>query len=190
MAGPTQGEPGPMPGTRVFARLVGALLLGLGLTSLLSAQDAPDQGPGGCVCPDEVTLAEPAWVRLPPPNLSVTAAYMTLRNSGDDDLAVVAAESPMAGTVELHEHQQDAAGVMRMRQVASLSLPAGGVLAMEPGGLHLMLIGLHQPLAEGEFVPVTLHLADGRTLEVAAEVRRAAPGRDHEAHHPHGHRHH
>ncbi|TVP76160.1 copper chaperone PCu(A)C [Thioalkalivibrio sp.] len=179
-----------MSGTRAFARLLGALLLGLGLTSLLSAQDAPDQGSGACVCPDEVTLAEPAWVRLPPPNLSVTAAYMTLGNRGDDDLTVVAAESPIAGTVELHEHLQDAAGVMRMRQVASLALPAGGSLAMEPGGFHLMLIGLHQPLAEGETVPVILHLADGRTLEVAAEVRRAAPGRDHDAHHHHGHRHH
>ena len=179
-----------MPGTRFFARLTGAVLLGLGLTSPLSAQHAADQAPGACVCPDEVTLAEPAWVRLPPPNLSVTAAYMTLGNSGDDDLTVVAAESPIAGTVELHEHLHDAAGVMRMRQVASLSLPAGGSLAMEPGGLHLMLIGLHQPLAEGEIVPVTLHLADGRSLEVAAEVRRAPPGRDHDAHHHHGHRHH
>nr|WP_296752541.1 copper chaperone PCu(A)C [Thioalkalivibrio sp.] len=179
-----------MPGTRCFARLAGVLLLGLGLTSPLSAQLAADQAPEACVCPDEVTLVEPAWIRLPPPNLSVTAAYMTLGNRGDDELTVVAAESPMAGTAELHEHRQDAAGVMRMRQVASLSLPAGGSLAMEPGGLHLMLIDLQQPLAEGEIVPVTLHLADGRSLEVAAEVRRAPPGRDHEAHHHHGHRHH
>jgi periplasmic copper chaperone A len=178
-----------MPGTRVFARLAGALLLGLGLTSPLSAQHAPGQGQGACVCPDQVTLAEPAWVRLPPPNLSVTAAYMTLRNSGDDDLTVVHAESPTAGTVELHEHLHDAAGVMRMRQVASLSLPAGGVLVMEPGGLHLMLIGLHQPLTEGEIVPVTLHLADGRTLDVSAEVRRAPPGHADQQHH-HGHQHH
>ena len=179
-----------MSGTRVFARLLGALLLGLCLTSLLSAQHATDQEPGACVCPDGVTLAAPAWVRLPPPNLSVTAAYMTLGNSGDEDLTVVAAESPIAGTVELHEHLQDAAGVMRMRQVASLPLPAGGRLAMEPGGLHLMLIGLHQPLADGEIVPVTLHLGDGRSLKVAAEVRRARPGRDHEVHHHHGHQHH
>ncbi|MCA1788477.1 MAG: copper chaperone PCu(A)C [Thioalkalivibrio sp.] len=176
-----------MSGTPFFARTAGVLLLGLGLTSSLSGQHAPGQEAGACVCPDEVTLAEPAWVRLPPPNLSVTAAYMTLSNSGDGDLTVIHAESPTAATVELHEHLQDAAGVMRMRQVAALPLPAGGSLAMEPGGLHLMLIGLHQPLSEGEIVSITLHLADGRTLKVAAEVRRAPPGHDHAAHHHHGH---
>ena len=176
-----------MPATRLITRFAGILLLGLALP--LAAQPAPGAGPETCVCPEQVTLAEPAWVRLPPPNLSVTAAYMTLSNSGDDDLTVVHAESPLAGTVELHEHLQDAAGVMRMRQVRSLSLPSGGRLAMEPGGLHLMLIGLHQPLAEGQIVPVTLHLADGRTLEVPAEVRRAPPGRADQQHH-HGHQHH
>lgn len=176
-----------MSATRLLARFAGILLLGLALP--LSGQHSPGAGPGACVCPEQVTLAEPAWVRLPPPNLSVTAAYMTLSNSGDDDLTVVHAECPLAATVELHEHLQDAAGVMRMRQVTSLSLPAGGSLAMEPGGLHLMLIGLHQPLTEGEIVPVTLHLADGGTLEVAAEVRRAPPGRADQQHH-HGHQHH
>lgn len=176
-----------MPATRLLARFAGILLLGLALP--LSAQHAPGTGPGACVCPEQVTLAEPAWVRLPPPNLSVTAAYMTLSNNGDDDLTVVHAESPLAATVELHEHLQDAAGVMRMRQARSLSLPAGGRLAMEPGGLHLMLIGLYQPLTEGEIVPVTLHLGDGRTLEVPAEVRRATPGHADQQHH-HGHQHH
>lgn len=176
-----------MSATHLLARFAGILLLGLGLP--LSAQQSPGAGPGACVCPEGVTLAAPAWVRLPPPNLSVTAAYMTLSNSGDDDLAIVHAESPVAGTVELHEHRQDAAGVMRMRQVTALPLPAGGSLAMEPGGLHLMLIGLHQPLTEGESVPVTLHLADGRTLDTAAEVRRAPPAHADQQHHQ-GHQHH
>jgi periplasmic copper chaperone A len=176
-----------MSATRLLARFAGTLLLGLTLP--LSAQHSPGAGPAACVCPEQVTLAEPAWVRLPPPNLSVTAAYMTLSNSGNDDLTVVHAESPHAATVELHEHLQDPAGVMRMRQVRSLSLPAGGSLAMEPGGLHLMLIGLHQPLTEGGSVPVTLHLADGRRLEVAAEVRRAPPAHADLQHHQ-GHQHH
>ncbi len=175
-----------MPATCLPARFAGILLLALALP--VSAEDSPGAGPGACVCPEQITLAAPAWVRLPPPNLSVTAAYMNLSNHGEDDLTVVRAESPAAGTVELHEHLQDAAGVMRMRQVASFSLPAGGRLALEPGGLHLMLIDLQQPLTEGEAVPVTLELADGRTLEVAAEVRRAPPGRADQGHH-HGHQH-
>jgi periplasmic copper chaperone A len=161
-----------------------ALSLALGLATPLWAGETAGQTPDTCVCPEHVTLTQPAWIRLPPPNAPVTAAYMTLANEGDHDLTVVAAESPVAGTVELHEHLQDAAGVMRMRQVASLPLPAGGTLTMEPGGLHVMLIDLLRPLAEGDAVPVTLRFADGQSAEVAAEVRRMAPG------HAHGHQHH
>jgi periplasmic copper chaperone A len=161
-----------------------ALSLALGLATPLWAGDTAGQTPDTCVCPEHVTLAQPAWIRLPPPNAPVTAAYMTLANDGDHDLTVVAAASPVAGTVELHEHLQDADGVMRMRQVASMPLPAGGTLTMEPGGLHVMLIDLLRPLAEGDAVPVTLRFADGQSLEVAAEVRRMAPA------HAHGHQHH
>ena len=176
-----------MSETRLLARFAGMLLLGLALP--LAAQHAPEAGAGARVDPEHVTLAEPAWMRLPPPNLSVTAAYLSLGNGGEEDLTVVRAESPVAETVELHEHRQDAAGVMRMRQVASLSLPAGGRLTLEPGGLHLMLIDLHQPLTEGQIVPITLHLANGRTLKVAAEVRRAPPAHADQQHH-HGHQRH
>jgi len=161
-----------------------ALALSLALATPLWAGETAGQTPDTCVCPEHVTLAQPAWIRLPPPNAPVTAAYMTLVNEGDHDLTVVAAESPIAGTVELHEHLQDATGVMRMRQVASMPLPAGGTLTMEPGGLHVMLIDLLRPLAEGDAVSVTLRFADGQSLEAAAEVRRMAPGQ------AHGHQHH
>jgi periplasmic copper chaperone A len=168
------------------ARALGpaALVLSLALGTPLAAGETAGPGARPCVCPEHVTVAELAWVRLPPPNAPVTAAYMGLANEGDQDLTVVGGESPVAGTVELHEHAQDAVGVMRMRQVPSLSLPAGGTLNLEPGGLHLMLIDLTRPLTEGETVPVTLRMADGQTLEVSAEVRRMTPG------HAHGHPHH
>jgi periplasmic copper chaperone A len=162
--------------------LIAWLLAGLAPALVLAGGHDPVPHTA-CDCPQEIRLAEPAWVRLPPPGLPVTAAYMALANNGGTDLAVTGAESPVAGVTELHEHVRDEAGVMRMRQVASMPLPAGGALTLEPGGLHLMLIDLNRALLEGEHLPLTLHLADGRSLEVSAEVRRGGPAPMHHGHH-------
>ncbi|MFC2992584.1 copper chaperone PCu(A)C [Halomonas tibetensis] len=114
---------------------------------------------------------ENAKVRAVPPVSTNTAAFMVLHNRGDSDLAVVDARSPAAEITELHNHV-DVDGVMQMRRVAEIGLPAGGSAELAPGGLHLMLIDLVAPLHEGDEVEITLVLDSDETLTFSAPVRR------------------
>ncbi|OOG23701.1 hypothetical protein B1C78_10470 [Thioalkalivibrio denitrificans] len=110
------------------------------------------------------------FVRLMPPGQPNTAAFMTLENTAGQDLAVVSAESGVSRVVELHTHTMHE-GVMRMRQIERIEVPAGGRTELKPGGLHVMLIGLHEPLQEGQVVEVTLVYDDGSRQLVRAPVR-------------------
>ena len=98
------------------------------------------------------------------------AVYLTLRNGGAAPDALVAAQSDVAGTVELHETTMDGA-VMRMRPVAKLALPAGATLEMKPGGLHVMLINLKRALAPGDKIPLTLTFEHAAPLVLEVPVR-------------------
>jgi copper(I)-binding protein len=68
-------------------------------------------------------------------------------------------------------------GMMRMRQIRGIDVPAQGRVALAPGGLHLMLFDLPAPLSVGTPVRLTLLLADGATVDVVAEVRTPTPSR-------------
>jgi copper(I)-binding protein len=155
------------------------------------AQHAPAEEhpePLACDCPPGVELATAPWVRLVPPGVPNTAAYLGLRNYGGEELWIVGGSSPVAEVTELHEHASDGAGVMRMRKVSGIPVPAGGAVELQPRGLHVMLIGLHAPLAENEHVPITLVTESGQTLRFEARVRGGTPpahGTGHHQHHPH-----
>ncbi len=99
-----------------------------------------------------------------------SAAYLAVRNAGDAGDALVAASSPAASAVEIHEVSLDD-GVMRMRQVDSVAVPAGGTAVLEPGGYHIMLIGLSDPLVAGDTVALTLRFRSGREIDLRAPVR-------------------
>lgn len=119
----------------------------------------------------QVVVAD-AWVRGTVPGQKGTGAFMQLTSAADTALVGVA--SPAARIAEIHEMVQDG-NVMRMRAVDRVALPAGKAIALKPGGYHVMLMDLAQPLKEGEVVPVTLTFADkeGRktTQEIKAPVR-------------------
>ncbi len=95
------------------------------------------------------------------------AGYMTLRNTGEAADRLVAASTPAAGRAELHTMTMDG-DVMRMRRVEAIEIPPGGSTELRPGGLHVMLFGLKQPLKEGDRFPLTLRFE--RTGEVTVEV--------------------
>src|SRR5512132_1960849 len=103
----------------------------------------------------------------------VGAAFMTLKNSGAAADALVAAESPVAARAELHAHTSDG-DVMRMRQVSLIDVPAGESVDLQPGGLHIMLIDLKEPLKQGETFPLTLTFAKAGTMTVQVPVK--SPG--------------
>ncbi|WP_018232342.1 copper chaperone PCu(A)C [Thioalkalivibrio thiocyanodenitrificans] len=121
------------------------------------------------------------FVRLMPPGQPNTAAFMTLENTGGKDLAVVSAESGVSRVVELHTHTMHE-GVMRMREIERIEVAAGARTELKPGGLHVMLIGLHEPLQEGQVVEVTLVYDDGSRQMIHAPVRDPGdmmPGQGH-----------
>lgn len=102
-----------------------------------------------------------------------TAAYLVLRNPTDRADTLVLVESAAADTVEIHV-TSEAGGVARMRPVPFVPVPAGGEAVLEPGGYHLMLIGVPS-LAVGDTVVLRLRLRSGRALDVTAPVLRGAP---------------
>lgn len=131
-----------------------------------------------------------AWVREGPPTTAVLAAYMQIDNPGAQDLTLVGASSAQFETVEIHRTEV-VDGVARMIQQERLTVPAGGGVSLEPGGLHLMLIQSRQPLTQGDVVDIRLRLEDGTEIPVGAEVRKAdAAGMDHSHDHGHDHHHH
>lgn len=131
-----------------------------------SAVEAPQAEPVGIVIAD-------AWARPSPGGVNVAAGYLTIRSEGRADDALLSATSPRAAQVELHEMTMEG-GVMRMRPVASLALPAGGQVELAPEGRHLMFIGVATPFAIGEQIPVTLAFAHAGQIEIVLDVRTGA----------------
>jgi len=98
--------------------------------------------------------------------------YMSIRNHGTQPDRLVSASTPAARTVELHTHIREGE-VMRMRQVADIPLPAGQTVRLRPGGLHVMLIGLTEPLVQGTEVPLTLVFARAGEVQVMLAIEAA-----------------
>ncbi len=128
----------------------------------------------------QVTVKD-AWVRATVVQQKATGAFMQLQSSQDAKL--ISAQSPVAGVVEVHEMTMDG-GVMKMRAVPSLALPAGKTVDLKPGGYHVMLMDLKGQVKDGDIVPVTLVVEgkDGKrqNIEVKAAARMsAAPAMKH-----------
>ena len=102
----------------------------------------------------------------------MAAVFGTFSNTGGHDARIVSGDSPLAGRVEVHEVAPDASGAMTMRPKADgLVVPAGGTRELIPGGDHLMLMDLKQPLQPGADVTLTVVFEDGSTMPVTAQIR-------------------
>lgn len=115
-----------------------------------------------------LTINHP-WARPTPPGLKVTAVYFEIRNNANAPDRLVGWSSSSAMRAELHETRIEG-GMSKMRPVAALVLPANGRVKAEPGGLHLMLLELKQPLKVGDRVPVTLEFERAGSVKVEAVV--------------------
>lgn len=118
---------------------------------------------------DQIEVVNP-YVRVAPPGAKATGAFMALRNGGDKEVKLVKANSTVANVTELHNHINDN-GVMRMRQVPEIVVPAKGETMLKPGSYHVMLIDMKAPMKEGDQVAITLGFADGSSKEVNAVAR-------------------
>jgi periplasmic copper chaperone A len=131
--------------------------------------------------------AENGWIRSAPPGATMLAGYLQLSNTGDTQLSVVGARSDAFDAVELHRSIEED-GVARMRPVDLIVIPPGQTVALEPGGLHLMLMRPKKKLIVGDSVVVDLLTADDEALPVVLQLRSMPPGDGHDhSHHHHGH---
>jgi len=129
-----------------------------------------------------------AWTRATAEGAKVGAGYLTIRNTGTAADKLVSVETPAATSGEIHDMTMSDDGVMKMRRLADgLEIPAGGSVELKPGGMHLMLMGLKQPLAEGSRVPVTLTFQSGAKVTVELPVRPLGGGAGKDEHSGHSH---
>ena len=146
-----------------------------------------------CGGDDPITI-EGQWARTSPATASMGAAYMDITSSEGDQLVAVSVPASIAARAEIHEmvpadmatdDSMDESmddgemdmdmGAMVMQQIMALDLPAGETVSLEPGGYHVMLIDLAEPLAEGDTFNVTLDFAEADDLTVEVVVRTEAP---------------
>lgn len=149
--------------------IIPLFLLGLALVSpfaVSSAAFAEDSRIGSLV------IGKP-WARASIGTGHPAAAYFTITNEGQGDDRVTGLETPLAESAKVHLTVNDG-GVMKMLPVEDLAIGPGEILALKPGGLHVMLIGLREPLKEGGFFPLTVAFEKaGRTT---LQVPVAGPG--------------
>ena len=121
-----------------------------------------------------------AWARPTIARMRITAAYFqaTVAEGGD---TLVAAKTPVAARAELHEHVMEN-GIARMREVAGVPIAPGAPVVFQPGGFHVMIMDLTQPLHEGDTFPLTLTFAKAGDVTVDVKVMKTGGAMDHGAH--------
>ena len=120
-------------------------------------------------CLADSVQVDRAWARATLPGQSNSAVFLRLRNMGSESAMVIAAKAKGVKAVEIHKHEQEA-GMMRMREVPVLDVPAKGQQLFAPGGYHLMLFGVERALKAGETVELELWLDDDTTVGFVAPI--------------------
>ncbi len=141
-----------------------ALLLSAAPVAVMPAMAEPAGAPS-------VTIQE-AWARASAGAASMGAAYVVLKGGAQDD-TLIGASTPVADGAMVHVSMQDN-GIMKMRHVDGVPVPANQTVTFEPGGNHIMLMGLKHPLAGGETFKLTLTFAHTAPVTVDVTVRDRA----------------
>jgi periplasmic copper chaperone A len=155
-----------------------SLLAGIAaLAPVAHAAEASGPSAGVRAVPGPLAQVDGAWIRTAVAGQQGTGAFM--RITARQSVQLVGVATPAAGTAEVHEMKMEGE-VMRMRPVAKVDLPAGKPVEFKPGGYHLMLMDLKQPLKPGAVVPLTLIFRDGQGAEhrqnLNVPVATQAPG--------------
>ncbi len=155
-----------------------AIVAALSLFLLHGAADAKDVAVG------PLQVSQP-WLRATPKGASVAGGYLTIRNTGTTPDRLIGGSAEVAGRFEIHEMRMEQ-GVMRMRHLSrGLELKPGDTVELKPGGLHVMLMDLKQPLVQGETVKGTLVFEKAGTVAVEFSVEAIGAQRGGSAHRGH-----
>lgn len=151
-------------------------LFALAATGIVALAQAHEYKAGG------LEIHHP-WARATTAGVSNGAAYFKINNNGAADVLIGASAPTVAKAAELHQHINEN-GVMRMRPVEKIAIPAKGSLLLAPGGYHLMLLNLKTPLQEGQLLPLTLRFEKAGEVKVDIKVEATTVDADklHEGH--------
>ncbi|MAB06736.1 MAG: copper chaperone PCu(A)C [Rhodobacteraceae bacterium] len=119
-------------------------------------------------------LVDDVWARASIGMSRPGAVYLTIRNTGGKVVTLVGIETQIADRAEVHRTATDANGVSSMAYVGDLSIAPGREVELKPGGLHIMLMGLKEPMLEGSRIKLELIFDDGGRIPVAVSVRGIA----------------
>ncbi len=156
-----------------------------GIAALLLALCIPAANAHGGRAGD-VVITHPFATPTPAGAVNGAAYIATLENTGKSADRLLRASTPAAQSVELHNMLVDAGGVMRMREMADIPLAPSTPVKMRPGsGMHIMLLGLKQPLKAGDSFPLTLEFERGGKTEVKVVVQVPKPRPAEAAEHKH-----
>ncbi len=112
-----------------------------------------------------------AWIREVPEGIETTALYMNIRNNGEQADRLLSVRSDIAGSVEVHKTSVNKDGISYMEKLEGLEIPSASTVSLEPGGVHVMLIGLKKDIKSGDVVEVVLAFENSGTKKVKAKVR-------------------
>lgn len=118
----------------------------------------------------EDVVIEDAWARASIGVNRPGAAYMTIRNAGDEAVTLTGIRTDLAMMLEIHQTSTTAEGVSSMAPAGDIEIASGESVLLEPGGLHAMLMRLQRPMAEGENFSVTLDFSDGGEITVEVPI--------------------
>ncbi|MGR5460049.1 copper chaperone PCu(A)C [Vibrio alfacsensis] len=127
-------------------------------------------------------MPQDPYARAMAPGALTSAVFVTFANLSQEDINIIAAETPAAGKVELHDVIKDG-DVMQMRQIERITLKANETTELKPGSLHIMLFDLTKPLNEGDEIEVTVTYDNGQKQSFKAPVKKVMAGMKKHVHH-------
>ncbi|MBB0995422.1 copper chaperone PCu(A)C [Dietzia sp. SLG510A3-3B2-2] len=149
--------------TRTVLAMAGALALAL--TAACGTDDTPDPAETGT----DLVVFEDGWAKATDNDMS--GVFGTIRNPGDTELHLTGVTGQAGGTTELHETVPGASGSMMQEKEDGFVIPAGGELVLEPGGNHIMLMDLDQPITTGQQITITLQFDDTAEQDITVFAR-------------------
>jgi copper(I)-binding protein len=152
------------------SRPIAALLLALVLGTQAHAQASGQS----------LIHIEQPWARATPGGAKIGAVYLTLMNHGSAGDRLLSATTPVAEKVQFHSVSEDN-GVSRMREMRTVEVAPGAVVTFNPGGWHIMVVGLKQPLKEGQTFPLTLNFEKAGKEDVIVSVAKVGATRPSDA---------
>ncbi|WP_241242439.1 copper chaperone PCu(A)C [Thalassotalea sp. G2M2-11] len=135
------------------------------------------------VIASEVSV-EHGYVRATIPGTKVSSAYMEIVNEGEKPVVLLSASGQISDRIEIHQHTMEN-GMMRMRQQDSLTIPAHDSVTLQPGGYHLMIFNVTQPLKVNDEITLTLHFKEAAAMTVTLPVKSIVRKKQTENHHHH-----